>query len=457
MRPAARPAPAENSWGIMASRFLRSCSPGERRSSAPRPLAGLRLLPALLLLGFALAPSAAPQFLLKPSSPGEPIRLIPTDLATLESSQERKDLPCTVTQHKPELGFDLRFHSGYEVSMPLRELSGSGQVLTILFRIASQDDPQHATYFVQHYRVPPIDDDARGDALLEGVVDLGEGKYHIQWLMRDRDERICSSNWDVEAALPPKDKPMPLFIAPRAIAETLPEPFADDPPPTRQPEGRTPPAARNAESLELKLLVNFAPQNSLSPALQRSDTDALVSILKAIQRDPHVSRVSLVAFNIEESRIVYRQETAEQIDFPALGKALKTMKLGTVNVARLGERHSQTEFLEDLIQQEVASAAHPDAVIFAGPKAMLDADVPQDDLRRIGDIECPVFYMNYNLNPQAVPWKDSISHAIRAFKGTEYTISRPRDLWLSTTEMLSRIVREKRQRSVAAASSGGGQ
>jgi hypothetical protein len=461
----------------MASRFLRSCSPGECNVSALRLLAGVPRLPVFLFLGLALSPCARPQFLLKPAAPGEPVRLIPTDLATLESGDERKDLPCTVTQHKPELGFDLRFHSGYEVSMPLRELSGPGEVLTILFRIASQDDPRHATYFVQHYRVPPIDDDAKGDAMLEGVVDLGEGKYHIQWLMRDREERICSSNWDVEAALPPKDKPMPLFIGPKEIAETLAEPFVDDAPQrtTQQPDGApptevpTPVAAsasqgasapqntRNPDSLDLKLLVNFAPQNSLSPALQRSDTDALVSILKAIQRDPHVSRVSLVAFNIEEGRIVYRQETAEQIDFPALGKALKTMKLGTVNVARLGERHSQTEFLEDLIQHEVGTAAHPDAVIFAGPKAMLDADVPQDDLRRIGDVECPVFYINYNLNPQAVPWKDSISHAIRAFKGTEYTISRPRDLWLSTTEMLNRIVRTKRQRSLAAASSGGGQ
>jgi hypothetical protein len=65
--------------------------------------------------------------------------------------------------------------------------------------------------------------------------------------------------------------------------------------------------------------------------------------------------------------------------------------------------------------------------------------------------------MNFNLNPQAVPWKDAISHAIRAFKGTEYTISRPRDLWISTNEMVSRIVRSKRQHTVAAASAGGAQ
>jgi hypothetical protein len=157
---------------------------------------------------------------------------------------------------------------------------------------------------------------------------------------------------------------------------------------------------------------------------------------------------------MEESRIVYRQEAAAQIDFPALGKALQTMKLGTINVQHLGQKHSETDFLENLITTEVGSSAHPDAVIFAGPKAMLSADVPQEDLRRIGDIECPVFYMNYNLNPQAVPWKDSISHAIHVFKGTEYTISRPRDLWFSTSEMVGRIVRHKRDKALSVASGG---
>ncbi|MCU1292965.1 MAG: hypothetical protein JWP08_1815, partial [Bryobacterales bacterium] len=149
------------------------------------------------------------------------------------------------------------------------------------------------------------------------------------------------------------------------------------------------------------------------------------------------------------------QDDAEQIDFPTVGKALDSMKLGTVNVGSLGDKHRTTSFLEQLIQTEMKAASHPDAVIFAGPKAMLDADVPQEDLRRIGDVECPVFYLNYNLNPQAVPWKDSISHAIRVFKGTEYTISRPRDLWFSTTEVVDRILRWKHESSSPSRSSTG--
>ncbi len=403
------------------------------------------VLLALTLAGCAAIPA---QIMLKPTQPGERVLLMPSDQTILDAGQERKDLPCNVTQRKPELGFDLRFHAGFDVSVPLSELAGPGQLLTVVFRVTPADAGDHPANFVQHFTVPEISEDAKGDATLQGVIDLGEGKYHVDWLMRDHDERICSSNWDVEASLSPKDKPIPLFLSRDRVEQAQPEPFFNDPS-TQTPRS-------NEDNLNVKLLVNFAPQNSVSSALQRSDTDALVSILKAIERDPRVAHVSLVAFNMSEGQIVYRQEAADQIDFPALGKALRQMKLGTVNVQKLGQKHSETDFLENLITTEVTPDSHADAVIFAGPKAMLDANVPQEDLRRIGAIECPVFYMNYNLDPQATPWKDSISHAIRNFKGVEYSISRPRDLWFSTVEMFSRIVRSKHERALSTITATGG-
>jgi hypothetical protein len=428
----------------MASRFLKSCSPVDDRFWLRRPSC-VRILSQALWISLLTIPALG-QMLLKPSEPGEQVTLMPSDVATLEANEARKDLPCTVTARKAELGFDLRFHSGFDVTIPLAEIAGDGGLLTVVFRVSSQDDHSHAANFVQHFQVPSVAEEAKGEALLQGVIDIGEGAYHVDWLMRDRAERICSSSWDVDANLAPKDKPIPLFLPPHQIAQAESQPFVND---AGLTEGHT-----SASDLNVKLLVNFAPQDANSAALQRSDTEALVSILKTIERDPRVGRVSLVAFNMEESRVVYRQETAEQIDFPALGKALQTMKLGTINVQRLAQKHSETDFLENLIATEVGASSHPDAVIFAGPKAMLSADVPQEDLRRIGNIECPVFYMNYNLNPQAVPWKDSISHAIRTFKGTEYTISRPRDLWFSTSEMVNRIVRRKHEKALTTVSAG---
>jgi len=392
------------------------------------------------VLAIVVALPGRGQTVIRASQPGEPVTLMPSDMAVLEAQVGRKDLPCTVTPRKTALGFDLRFHGGFDVTVPLSELEGGESTLTTVFRVYPEGDKDHAVFFSQHIRVPEIEEDAKGEAFLQGGFDLGEGSYHVDWLMRDRQERLCSESWNTEAELVPKDKAMALFIGPKDIQQAQFEPFQDDP-----VIHRTSPDP----AVNVKLLVNFAPQTKDAASLPPMDVAALVSILKAIEHDPRVGRVSLVAFNMQEHRVIYRQESADKINFPALGHALQSMKLGTVTVDNLGEKHGDTEFLSSLIGKEFVFDSHPDAVVFAGPKAMLDADVPQDDLRRIGEIECPVFYMNYNPNPQSVPWKDSISHAVRFFKGTEYTISRPRDLWFATSEMLTRVARFKRLRAEA--------
>jgi hypothetical protein len=125
-----------------------------------------------------------------------------------------------------------------------------------------------------------------------------------------------------------------------------------------------------------------------------------------------------------------------------------------VDLKQLGDKHGDTDFLTDLVRKEVVASPqnHPDALIFAGPKVMLDANVPEDSLKGAGGVDFPVFYMNYNLNPQAVPWKDAISHTVKFFRGTEYTISRPRDLWFAVSEMVSRIVKSRNAKQTASIS-----
>ena len=372
------------------------------------------------------------------------VNIFGSDLAILEAGEERKDIPCTVVQQKPILGFDLRFHSGYQVSVPLKDLAGSENLLTIVFRVVEESHKSEPLYFSQRIRVPSIEDSAKGDAYLQGAFDVGEGKYHVDWLMRDRTERVCASSWDTDAALSAKDKKVELAISAGAIERAEGEQFKEEPP-VQRAQGEAP--------LNVKVLVNFAPQNSLSATLQPLDTSALVSILRTLAREPRIGKFSITAFNMQEQRVLYRQESAERIDFPALGEALAKLNLGTVNFKLLGQKHADTEFLTSLIQTECGSpATRPDALIFAGPKVMLDANVSQESLNGMSDVDYPVFYMNYNLNPQAAPWKDAISHAVKHFRGYEYTISRPRDLWFAVTEMVGRIVKSRNVRPTAAIS-----
>lgn len=386
------------------------------------------------------------QILLHSSGTSRRANIFNTDLAVLEQGEQRKDLPCNVTPSKPALGFDLKFHAGYQVSVPLKELSGEENVLNIVFRVSDQDHRDDPVYFTQHLRVPPIEEEAKGDAYLQGAFDVGEGSYHIDWLMRDRTERVCSSSWDSEANLSAKDRPMSLTLGPGVIGRAGGEEFNEEPPVER---------ASSAPPLNVKVLVNFAPQNSLSPALQPLDTTALVSILRTIARDPRIGKFSVVAFNMQEQKVLYRQDSVNRIDFPALGSALTTLNLGTVDLKRLGDKHGDTDFLTGLVRKEMVPGpqGHPDALVFAGPKILLDANPPEGALRDAGEIDFPVFYMNYNLNPQATPWKDAISHTVRFFRGYEYTISRPRDLWFAVSEMVSKIVKSRNGRPAPSISS----
>jgi hypothetical protein len=405
------------------------------------------LLSAPLASILVLTPMAFGQNLLRNADSLSEINLLPGDAAVLEMEEVKKDLPCVVTPVKPLMGFDLRFHSGYEIAIPLKELAGNGQTLTVVFSVIPAGAKDSPRYFSQKFTVPELPDDAGGKTLLEGGFDVGEGNYHVRWLMRDRMERICSSNWDINAPLSGRDQDMKMTITANAVEAAEPEFFKPEPPVTRRPDG---------EPLKVKILVNYAPQESAASAMTPVDASALVSILRTIAREPRIVKFSVVAFNLNEQRVVYRAENLDQINFPDLGKQLHSLKLGMVDYKHLADPHSPTDFLTRLVQDEL-SGNPADAVIFAGPKAFLDQPVTPDSLKDIGTINYPVFYMNYMLvstgNWSDAPvWRDAIGSVVKRLRGQEYTITRPRDLWTSWNDIMNHLVKMKLPSTASASS-----
>src|SRR5687768_8034856 len=80
--------------------------------------------------------------------------------------EERSGLPCTVSPIKPFLGFDMKFHAGYEVLVPLKELSGNEDLLTTVFRVTHENKKDEPVYFSARMTVPAIEPDAKGNAYL---------------------------------------------------------------------------------------------------------------------------------------------------------------------------------------------------------------------------------------------------------------------------------------------------
>lgn len=401
-----------------------------------RPRARLKMaerVMGLMAVVLMLCPVALwPQVMMTGAGPGGTVQLYSSDEVILEIRDPRRDLPCVVNPIDPVLGFDLRFHGGYEVKIPFRELAGPENLLTVLFRITPAEGAATPVFFFQRFHVPQIEEDTRGEATLEGFFDVGEGTYQVDWLIRDRTERVCSSYWTTTAALPGKDRDVRLTVSPNQVAQAQSEYFWEEPPVSRVIEEKP---------LSVKVLVNFAPQKEDSAVLEPWDKGALVSILRSISRQPQFASFSLVAFNLREQRVFYRQANADRIDFPGLGEGLDTLKFGTVRYEFLAKKDSETQFLSRLIREELGGPSRPDAVIFAGPKTLVERKLPESALRELGAPGFPVFYMNYNLYPQSVPWRDAIGNAVKYWKGVEYTISKPRDLWFAVADIASKIMK----------------
>ena len=369
------------------------------------------------------------------SGPGA-VRLFTSDAAILEAQDVRKDLPCTVTPVKPALGFDLKFQPDTK-SRAAQGAGGLGKHAHHGVPRTPDDHPDEPVYFSQHISGALDRRMTRGGpAYLQGTFDVGEGKYHVDWLMRDRAERVCSFYWDVEASLPAKDKQMALDIAPGAMQPADTEPFKQEPPVERERARR---AAQREGGGQFRA-AGFARRPRCSRWIQRPD-----SILRNIAREPRISRFSIVAFNMQEQRVIYRQDRLPQIDFPALGKALKALNLGTVDLKQLSQKHGDTEFLANLITKELTEDKQPpDAVIFAGPKVMLE------DGHSAGHPEAAFGRQNtgvlHELQPE--PAGESLARRDRQRRqvpqrSRSIRSRRPRDLFFSWTEIMGRIVKSK--------------
>ncbi len=225
-----------------------------------------------------------------------------------------RNLNCKVTPRNPVIGFDSKFHSGYTALVPL-----NSEEVTILMRVISKAAPDEPIFFKQQVRLPA--GNTAHHTQLDGRFDLGEGSYRVDWLLRDSAERVCRASWSLDASLPYKDKGMSLALPPGAIRKPEDEQFQAEP-----LIGRS----RDKPLLNVRVLLNFAPGKPNAAALDPMDTVVLMSILRNISRNPEIGKFSVVVLNTQTEQVLFDQEHADSIDFPAVGDAVKRLRLGTV-------------------------------------------------------------------------------------------------------------------------------
>jgi hypothetical protein len=362
--------------------------------------------------------------------------LLQNDLAVLEDTHPHSEIRCMLNVTPPALGFDLKLHTGYDVSIPFRDLADSSPTtLAIVFRVTPESAPAALVVLSQHFQVPAIAGQTEGDAQLGGSFDVGLGRYRVDWLLRDSRGRVCSSHWILNARLSGKDREVTPAIGPGVVEPVPAEVFGDEPQPRSGP-------------LRVNILVNFAPGED-ELAVPADEKNAIVAILRNMAREPRIGRFSLVAFNLRDQQLLFRQSGSPRIDFARLGEALRARPAGTIDVNRLALKHGPAEFLNSLIAGEAAGNETADALIIASPKTVFDQDLSAESLRLLRSLPYPVFYLVYNTNPYQAFWSDIIGKAVRFVKGREYAIAHPRDVWFAWQDIMSRL--SDRESALAAA------
>jgi hypothetical protein len=338
-----------------------------------------------------------------------------------------KSWPCFVRPARTQLGFDLGFRTGYAVRIRLRDLAGKGGRLTTIFRVTPQYSPDKPTHFVQEWTVPPIAEGSHGDVWLDGTFTIGSGNYKVDWLMRDWHGGVCSASWTLSPRLPHGAGHIATAFPRGAVLAS-----GEDQAAQAQPRD-----AKAIGGLHLAVLVHAGSNRAGAWSVSDEDRDRILSILRTIGREPRVRSFSVLAFNLETTRILYKETETSRIDMAELNSAMKSLRLGTIALDELATEGAEAQFLTDVAGNQ-DFWGHADALVFVGPKCSLDQALTDSMRRQLGSACRPVFYLSYGGRTLHRD-RDPISAAVRHWRGNEFNLGKPLDLVSAWSRIMSRL------------------
>jgi hypothetical protein len=354
--------------------------------------------------------------------------------AAFARQENVNQLGCELTVRKPAMEIDLRYHTGFSVTLPMKKLSGSGGAIRTLLRVRPAATSDRPVFFSMITPAPPISPDSSGDLELRGDYAVGPGRYTVDWQLSYGDA-VCRKSWQMEAKLGRPFTRVPLAMPPGAISELPPDPFD-------QPGEAAP---RAPHSLHVKVLVNFSPAGVDSTIMDTEDVRVITDILRAVSRETRFGRFSVVAFSSDQERVVRRLPPQSSIDFHSLGSAVRELSTGVVSFDQIQDKQSRGRFLEELLSEELRpDQPAADAIVLISPKLSFEERMPERALAQAASPKRPVFLLSYN--PQVIvdPWQGGLARAIKkSYRGLEFTISGPQDLGKALLGMRSKLAQSR--------------
>jgi hypothetical protein len=314
---------------------------------------------ALLILGTCAATSA--QVLVDASEAAALLRHV--------DPLANASLRCETTPVAPVLGFSLRFQTGYQARVPLRQFHGPGHRISVLVRVAPEASDGKPVYLLRSFDLPDVPD-TEFVAEFAGSFLVGQGSYHSSAIVLDDVNRVCRADWRIEVKSGPYQRNW-LSMQPNTV----------EPMDAGASAGTIPELA--AKFNRLTIFLHAAPLIAGTSKLLASDVLTAVDSLVALLDQIPARSVRLVVFNLDQQRELYRNEGFTARDLEQVTRVLDKTQLALVDYRVLRQAQGQAEMLRALIHGEVNDANRSDAVIFLGPDrsvadkaAMATADAP---------------------------------------------------------------------------------
>lgn len=336
--------------------------------------------------------------------------------------QKAPRLRCRVYPIPPRLSFSFKYWSGFEVTLPAQEVVGvEGNRLVTAFRVRPRQPGAAWTHFFQEATLPEIPAGKKVDLSYGGGFFAGVGKYEVDWLLIERDGKVCRHSWNFSASAVRK---VEMATPPNAITSVRLESW----------EGfkATPQAASEAT-----VLIHAAPiiRRRYVTKLSPWDRTILLTSLKSVLDQVNLSRVRVVVFDVDGRRELFRSADFQPREYRRLFGILERADFGTIDYTTLSTGPSAGEFLFGLVEKEIA-AARGQPVIFLGPEMRpSNARLPE----RQAEVKLDAGKMFYLCFPLSLADPEDLIAKIVKGKGKSYRLFYPQDLAAAIRQVNQRL------------------
>jgi hypothetical protein len=365
------------------------------------------------------------------SVPGGCQELVPpTQQATanriFDRSLQGNRLKCTIDRENPSLDFTFHFDAGFRISCPVLQFGGQRTRVWVLARVTPEGGTPVLLGMVTIFRHSAIEPSllartgTRVFFHVSGGFSVGEGRYRVEVALSDSQNRICRRAWRIK--IPHRwQNAVPAVLAANQVA-----PLSI--PPWHGPQHK--------DGLRLAILLSAASHNPRAPRLGAGYQMMLLQILSTLLQQVPCKSVRLVAFNLDQERVIYRADSFESTGFDDLQRAFNGLNLGVVSVQTLRKRDEWANMLTTLANQQLTAQPPPDAVIILGRSFRYVRKLPRE-MMMFHYEGMPGFFYFENGPDNLFP--DSLSFLIKSLKGKTYRVSTPHDLSAAIEKMLAHV------------------